>query len=239
MSIRHSISLVLIPALAALAAPAWGQSGSARVATFDKDGQAYFAMSLLPSFQADPAQKNDVVILVDTSASQAGRYRDGALAALDSLLANLRPDDRVMLMAVDSKAVPMNAGFVAAGSPEMKAGLAKLQGRAPLGATDLEAGLRSAANQFAAPGTSRTVVYVGDAMSKASAFTEASLGKLVGDLRNGKVSVSGFVIGMEPNMQLLAALANHTGGMLALDGAAAEAPVTSGRALADSIHASV
>ncbi|HZL88801.1 MAG TPA: VWA domain-containing protein, partial [Pirellulaceae bacterium] len=218
---------------------AQGQTPTARVATYAQNGTTHFAISLMPNIKADPAQKIEVVILVDTSASQAGKYRDGALAAVDSLLANLRPTDRVLLMAVDTKAVPMSAGFVAAGSPEMRAGVAKLHGRAPLGATDLEAGLRSAASQFATADTARTVIYVGDAMSKANTFSEVSLGNLVTGLRNKQVSISGFVIGMEQNTQLLAALANHTGGMVALDGAAGDAPVTSGRALADSVHASV
>src|SRR5690349_21238430 len=126
----HSCVRFLAAALVALGvASAQAQSGASRLATYTKDGQSYFALSLLPTLKADPAQKNDVVILVDTSASQAGQYRDGALAALNSLLANLKPEDRVQLMAVDAKAVPMSAGFVAPGSPAMQAGLAKLQGR--------------------------------------------------------------------------------------------------------------
>jgi len=240
MCIRQPLGLVLVPALvAALVAVAGAQTGASRVGTYDKDGQTFFALSLMAPPKADPAQRNEVVVLVDTSASQAGRYRDAALRALDSLLANLRPEDRVQLMAVDSKAVPMSAGFVATGSPEMRAGVAKLQARAPLGATDLENGLRAAATQFAAPEAARTVIYIGDAMSKANGFTESSLGSLVADLRNSRVSVSGYVVGLEQNTQLLAALANHTGGVVAIDGAAVDVPVTSGRALADSVRASV
>ena len=213
--------------------------GRCALGTFDKDGQAYFALSLLPAIKADPAQKNEVVILVDTSASQAGRYRDEALAAVDSLLANLWPDDRVQLMAVDVKAVPMSAGFVAPGSPEMQAGPG--QAARPYAARRDRPGGRPADRRepFATAGAARTVIYVGDAMSKANVLTEASLGKLVGDLRN----TQGFGFGLRDRHGAECAADGGPGQSHGrhgrVDGAAAEAPVTSGRALAASVHASV
>src|SRR4029079_12198383 len=93
---------------------------TARLGTFEKDGRDYFALSLLPQAAADVSQKNDVVILVDTSASQAGRYRAEEMAALNAMLSSFGPNDRVQLMAVDMKAVPLSAGFVAANGPEMQ-----------------------------------------------------------------------------------------------------------------------
>src|SRR5262245_15028534 len=159
MSTRKFAWLTAIAAALVVEATASGQSGSARLATYEKSGQEYFALSLMPPVAADPTQKNDVVILVDTSASQAGRYRSDAAAAVQSLLATLAPDDRVELMAVDMKAMPMSAGFVAPQGPPMQAALAKLNGRTPLGATDLESGLRSAAASFGGEGRSRTVIY--------------------------------------------------------------------------------
>ena len=57
--------------------------GVGRLATYEKaPGEAFFALSIMPKVAADPAQTNEVVILFDTSASQAGTYRDEALAAL-------------------------------------------------------------------------------------------------------------------------------------------------------------
>src|SRR5262245_66661278 len=126
------------------------------------------------------------------------------MAALQAMLAALSPDDRVQLMAVDMKATPLSAGFVSPQGPEMRTALGNLSGRTPLGATDLEAGLRSAAGSFADSGRARTVIYVGDAMSKANVLTEETLRKLVGDLRNEKVTVSSLLVGQERNMQLAA-----------------------------------
>ena len=113
----------------------------------------------------------------------------------------------------------------------MQAALAKLNGRTPLGATDLEAGLRTAAAALAPEGSARTVIYVGDAMSKANVLTDASLGKLVSDLRGEHVSVSSYVLGQERNTQLMYALANHTGGVVQAEQPQVDAG-TSGRMLA-------
>src|SRR5437867_6413864 len=142
--------LILVTALCfGVGATTLAQSAGGRLGTYEKNGQSYSALSLLPQSAADPAQKNEVVILVDTSASQAGRYRAEEMDALRSMLMNLSANDRVQLMAVDMKAVPLSASFVAPQGPEMQAALAKLNGRTPLGATDLEAGLRAAAASFA------------------------------------------------------------------------------------------
>src|SRR5688572_23082701 len=137
----------------ALTGPAVAEEATGRMATYEKaPGESYFALSVMPKVAADPAQTNEVVVLFDTSASQAGAVRDEALVALDALLAGLGPQDRVKLMAVDVKAIPLTEGFVAAGSPEMQAGLAKLRQRTPLGATDLDVGLRTAAATFTGDG---------------------------------------------------------------------------------------
>src|SRR5262245_59106348 len=219
----------------ALAADAVG-----RLATYDKaPGESYFALSVMPKVAPAPQQANDVVVLLDTSASQAGVFRDDGLAALNSLLAGLGPNDRVHLMAVDVNAVPMNEGFARAGSPEMQAALAKLGQRVPLGATDLDAGLRAAAASLAGSKAAKTVIYLGDGMSKANLPNAESFGALVGDLTRNHVSVSSFAIGKEHNVQILAALANQTGGVLATDAQQATAAINAGKMLAASIHASV
>jgi len=163
----------------AQAAVVSAETMNARLGTYGKAGQEFFALSLMPQGTADAGQKNEVVILVDTSASQAGQYRAEELAVLNAMLASLSPNDRVQLMAVDMKAVPLSAGFVAPRGPEMQAALAKLNSRTPLGATDLDAGLRTAAKSFASDGAARTVLYVGDAMSKANIVSGATLSKLV------------------------------------------------------------
>lgn len=239
MSTRKHVWMAALPLLTCvLTGVALGQSATSRLGMYDKDGEAYFALSLLPELKADPGQKNEVVILIDTSASQAGRFRADAQAALGALLASLKAEDRVQVMAIDMNVVPMTDGFVAARDPAMQAALAKLQGRAPLGATDLGAGLRAAAAAFAADNAARSLIYVGDGMSKANLFTAESLGKLVDELRGRKISVSSYAVGMERNGQLLAALANHTGGMALID-STVDDPQAAGQSLGAAVQASV
>jgi uncharacterized protein with von Willebrand factor type A (vWA) domain len=205
---------VSLAAFAAAASSLAAQTGTARLGTYEKDGQQYFALSLLPQVAADPAQKNEVVILVDTSASQTGRYRAEQMSALSSALSAMSPETKVLLMAVDMKVVPMSGGFVAPQGPQMQAALTKLAGRTPLGATDLDAGLRSAAASFSPTEAARTVIYIGDAVSKANVLTPQTLTLLVNDLKAARVSVSSYVVGQEHNLALAAALANHTGGLV-------------------------
>ncbi|HMC11775.1 MAG TPA: hypothetical protein VKH44_10810, partial [Pirellulaceae bacterium] len=240
MSTRTVTRLTLALALTlGLSASALAESAGARLGTYEKSGQGFFALSLMPQEKADAAQKNEVVILVDTSASQAGRYRSEEMEALQSMLASLSPDDRVQLMAVDMKATPMSGGFVAPQGAEMQAALRKLNGRTPLGATDLETGLRSAAMSFGGGGAARTVIYIGDAMSKANVLTDASARKLVSELRGEHVAVSSYVLGQEQNAHLMAALANHTGGVVETDRAEDNAATAGGRRLAASVRASI
>src|SRR5262245_19988493 len=111
MSLSLRAGFVVCAALAASTVRAEPQT--ARLSTYATNDQSYFALSLLPATAADPAQRNELVLLVDTSASQAGPIRQSALEALDALLAGLRPADRVQLVAIDGRAVPMSAGFAA------------------------------------------------------------------------------------------------------------------------------
>ena len=238
MSTRKCV-LALVPVLVASLVAVASAEPKARLGTYDREGERFFALSLSPGVKADANQNNEVVILFDTSASQAGTYRDDALAALDSLLQSLGEKDRVKLMALDMKAVPMTTSLVAPGSAEMTAAVAKLRARAPLGATDLDLGLRSAAASFSEGSNARTAIYIGDGMSKAKVLNETTLGQLVGDLRSGQVTVSSLVIGRERNVHLMATLANHTGGAVRVDSDAANAATSAGQALATSVGAGV
>src|SRR5207302_8492598 len=88
-------------------------SEATRLDTFTaSDGATYFALSL-PPVAATASDAHDMIVLFDTSASQAGVYRDKALEALSGFLGSLGPKDRVQLVAVDLNAIPLTEGFVA------------------------------------------------------------------------------------------------------------------------------
>ncbi|MCA9269024.1 MAG: hypothetical protein KDA41_11165, partial [Planctomycetales bacterium] len=212
-----SLGLMLTTAASAWAADA---KPGANLATYAKpSGETYFALSLAPQGGTPRAKTTDVVVLFDTSASQPGLYRDDALASLKAMLSELGESARVKLVAVDVNAVPMTNDFVAVDSAAMQEGLQKLERRAPLGSTDMAVAMQQAAKDFAAAGTNpRSVVYIGDGISRANLLGSDEFGGLVNQLVDSRVSVSSFAIGPQRDLILLAALANQTGGNVFLDG---------------------
>jgi len=116
---------------------AWGvepEGASVRVATFQGDdvaGEGFFAASIQPApekslLDAVTRAGADVAIVVDTSASQAGGYRDDSMAALQGILGQLREGDRVRIYAADVRAADLSAAFHAKGSSATNAAVGKL-----------------------------------------------------------------------------------------------------------------
>ena len=183
------------------------------------DGTSYFALSLEPDAASTGTRPHDVVVLFDTSASQTGRFRDKALAVLKQTLAALPAEDRVQIVAVDIDPVPLTSEFVGPRSKAAKAAIARLDKRVPLGTTDMEAALSVAASSFAADNTSRRrkVLYIGDGNSNAKSIAGEPFQRIVDRLVEGHITVSSFAVGPRVGGHLLAALANQTGGVLAID----------------------
>ncbi|MEZ6113833.1 MAG: VWA domain-containing protein [Pirellulaceae bacterium] len=209
-----SIAFLAMAVGGASAAPPAG----AHLSTFEKStGETYFALSLSPTVKPAAAKSHDLVVLFDTSASQTGVFRDDSLTALKSMLSVLGAEDRVHLVAVDLNAVPMTPGFVGANSAEMQAALNKLDARVPLGSTDMSAALQAAVESYGAKASAgRAVVYIGDGISRANFVESREFDALAKKLVAARVPVNSFAIGPRRNIEGLAALANHTGGMLYL-----------------------
>lgn len=208
--------------LAILAGPALAldaSSPNATLRTYQRDdGQTFFSLSLTSPAEAATEQPCDVVILFDTSASQAGAYRETALAAIEACTAKLRPQDRVQILAADLEARLITSEFLAANSDELRAALESLRGETPLGSTDMDGVLRAAASRFDQDRpASRAILYIGDGLSTANLIGTDSFRELVETLVAAKASVSSYAIGPQRDGKLLAALANQTGGNLYVD----------------------
>ncbi len=188
--------------------------------TFAKPGgDTFFAISLAPNVARPAAAPRDVLVMFDTSASQAGEFREKALAALQSFLSSLDTNDRVKIAAIDLQTIELTNAFVAPASIEVQQALSKLRERVPLGSTDLELGLEAAATSFAqaTAGHLRTAAYIGDGMSTARLIPNSRMQQLVDQLVSQQISVDSYAIGPRLDNLLLGALANHTGGMLLVD----------------------
>jgi tetratricopeptide (TPR) repeat protein len=192
---------------------------AAQVTTFSHpDGSTYFALSLKPNVSAVSTNPRDVVILFNTSASQAGPFRAKAMDALKAALADLNANDRVQLMAMDLNAVPLTQGFVAPNGKEMADALAALDARVPLGATDMEKALTAVTASFAGDSKNpRSVLCIGDGRSMANVLGTAQFKKLAATLAHAKISVSSYVLGTRVDLPLPNALAMNTGGNVVVD----------------------
>src|SRR6185312_10868114 len=186
--------------------------------TFVKpDGEGFFALSLTPDVPQPPQTPRQLVVLFDTSASQTGVYRAQALAALEALLAEQSPDDRVALLAVDLNPVNLTSGFVPASSDEMRGAVAQLKQRVPLGTTDMVAALRAALElQATASDRVGRVAYLGDGLSPMNSITPEQMRDFADRFVALRTSVSSYGLGPQVDLQLLGALAKNTGGMLVL-----------------------
>lgn len=186
-------------------------------------GESYFALSLSAANfsaarlqNAGPHAAHDHVLLVDTSASQAGAHRKQSLAVLDGFLSGLNNADRVQLIAIDVAVDRLTCGFCSPRSDEFQAALRKLRQRVPLGCTSLLPGLEAACRLLTGD-RSRSLVYIGDGMSAGSLINASALRKVIERLREQHIPVSSFAIGPRTDLQLLAILAQHTGGVLMID----------------------
>ena len=120
-----------------------------RMATFD-DATAgtTFALSLSPQLENLGESSSDVVIFIDTSASQSGIFKKDSLTTLKKLLAKLSSEDRVKLVAVDLDPVVLTPNFVGPASVEITVAIENLQNRVALGSTDMALMLDSVPAHF-------------------------------------------------------------------------------------------
>ncbi|MBD3676042.1 MAG: hypothetical protein HUJ26_21240, partial [Planctomycetaceae bacterium] len=203
---------------AAVACLAVAGSANAQIAPAyinqDASGNTAFAIGLTAPQNESVVDRH--VILVDTSASQVGAHRVQAHAVVKELMSRLPEGHQVALLAIDVEAVPLTESFVTANSDEMAIALKKLSRRAPLGATDLGAGLASIVDLC--DGQQPTsVLYVGDGMSAAQLLTLESLDLLTDNLRDSKAMIHSYSVGPKKDINLLSILAQQTGGCLVVD----------------------
>lgn len=195
-----------------------------RITTYETEsGDRYFAASIQPSadkslMAAVRQATADVAIIVDTSATQAGDYRDGSIAALRAVVSKLRDQDRVRIFAGDVRATDLTGSF---DQPAIyKEAIKSLAQRLPLGNTNLMAVIDSVrASLVAEPQNhSRSIVYIGDGSSIDAMQDENRFGAIVDALRADRIAVHSIAIGPANNVELMAVLANQTGGVVGIVG---------------------
>ncbi|MFM7863018.1 MAG: vWA domain-containing protein, partial [Planctomycetaceae bacterium] len=169
-------------------------------------------MAIALRLSAPAAKVSRHILLVDTSASQAGVYRQRTLQAVQALLQGLPQGSQVKLVAADSAVSVMTPDFVAPDSPELASAVSRLSLRTPLGATDLAAALRSSLQGVSESAVS--VAYIGDGMSTGDLLSGKDLAGLVTDLQAAGAAFHALLLGPATDAHLTGILANQTGGSL-------------------------
>jgi uncharacterized membrane protein YgcG len=224
----------------AFQATSFAQVSNARLATFDHAKETHFALSVTPDVEATGTVASDVVIYIDTSASQSGAFKRDSIAALKQILRNLNSEDRVKIMAVDLDPVALTPDFTSPASREVGEAIKSLNKRVALGTTDMEAMLNQAATEFPADAKNKkNVIYIGDGVSADNLFETNEFENVVSKLIDNQVTVSSFAIGPERNVEIMAALANHTGGNVLVDSSADGSVKDAAVALARTVQGSV
>ncbi len=249
MSKSSSTKVALLIALMAMSVPTFAVTNSlnefgnetARLATFDNaQGETSFALSISPQVDERKQLASDIVIFVDTSASQTGVFKKDSIATLKYLMSGLTRDDRVKLVAMDIDPVELTSGFVRVDSPEIANAITKLENRVALGSTDMGAMLDSTANQFTGDTKrNRNVIYIGDGISRDGFLKNDQFGNAVSAMTQNHIAFSSYAIGPERNIELLASLSNNTGGNLFIDTDDASAMEKGAKGLAETVHGSV
>ncbi len=128
--VRHLLAIGLLSVGSLLAVDS-AYAQTARLATFEEADQTYFALSLTPQVDAPAQVPRTIAVLIDTSASQAGRFREESLSALVGFLNGLGSEDRVQVFAVDLAAVPLTSSYVTPKSAEIEQAFKQLRARCP------------------------------------------------------------------------------------------------------------
>ena len=178
-----------------------------------------FAWQVKPTLAPAPVRPRDIVVLVDTSASQAGTPLKQARAVLTALIKATAATDRLDIWTInianEKHTQSLTRGLQAPTDKSVDAAVTKLaDSECGYGAVDLKAGLEAALRQFAQkPGRQQVMVYLGDGESSVGTpITEAVRVELGQKIADKDVQFFAVPIGMTISAENLHGLAVLTGG---------------------------
>ncbi len=183
-------------------------------------GQAAFAWQLKPTATPARVRDRDIMVLVDTSASQAGLPLNRARNIIDGLAQSVAETDRIDVWTInlnDPKATrSMTEGFKPARSEAVTSASARLvETEYAAGATDLKVGLERAMAAFEPnPGRNQVILFLGDGESSASLvpLNEAIRVELGGKMDQQNIAFFAVPLGIKVNANNLHGFATLTGG---------------------------
>jgi tetratricopeptide (TPR) repeat protein len=181
-----------------------------------RDGDMLFAWQIRPTVEAATARPRDLLVVVDASASQAGKPLQQARQIISSLSSGLTAGDRMDIWVISTPAATrsLTRGLVAAESQEVQRAAADLTDlEYGSGATDLKTGLNKALVTIAPnPGRQQALVFLGDGESTYNPLGEDDRIALGARMDRDEIGFFAVPLGIKVNAQNLHGLASLTGG---------------------------
>jgi tetratricopeptide (TPR) repeat protein len=181
-----------------------------------RDGEMLFAWQIRPTLDKAPARPRDLLIVVDASASQAGKPLQQARQIISALTAGLTASDRVNIWVASTPAATrsLTRGLVAADSREAERAAADLTDiEYGSGATDLKHALNAALGTLAPnPTRQQTVLFLGDGESSYNPLSEADRISIGSRMDRDDIGFFSVPLGVKVNAYNLHGLASLTGG---------------------------
>ena len=180
-------------------------------------GETLFALQLKPKLEvAASTQPRDVVIVIDTSASQAGMPLDVSRKIAEQLAKTAGPDDRIAIWTINlpTATKDLTRGLKSVKSDAIASALKVLQeSEYASGVTDLKEGLAKVLKSFEQrPGRRLSLVFLGDGESAYNPLTDADRKALADAMIAQGIAFFSVPLGDSLNSKNLHGLATATGG---------------------------
>ncbi|HMP59739.1 MAG TPA: hypothetical protein PKD86_10320, partial [Gemmatales bacterium] len=186
------------------------------VLTYDTiAGERFFALQLQPKLTSKFTGPRDYLVLVDSTASQAGGTFLAARLLAAQLTRSLGQQDRLALWEVNDKTTELTTGFVPAGDAALKTAIERLDKVTPMGAADLKAAIAKASGAFEnQAGRQQVIFYIGDGMSTLNPISAADRERFAQSLVERRVQFFPLLLGPSVDVLDPSALAVLTGGVV-------------------------
>lgn len=186
----------------------------------NRAGELLFAWQVKPNLPETPAQTRDLVVMVDTSASQAGAALHRARQILAAIVKDAGANDRIDIWTANinnpTATRSLTGGFQSVADSAVQGAIAKLNdAEYGAGAVDLRAAIEQVIGRFAnKAGRQQAILFLGDGESAASVqpLNEASRIELGSRLADREIGFFAVPIGLKINSYNLHGLATLTGG---------------------------
>ncbi len=178
-------------------------------------GDTLFALKVKPALTGQNDLPKDYVILVDSTASQAGAPFIVQRQMAAQWIKQLGPKDRVALWEVNVKPRALTSGWASANDPQLSKALAKLDQTTPMGAADFKSALSQAVSSFeATTQRQQVVIYLGDGQGTLNPFTPQERRQVVQTMTQRRIQFFAVPLGAKVDLLDISALATGTGGVI-------------------------